>query len=79
MEEALRTGHDKLNTELARMSQRKLQLEVELARLVNAIGEGQPSQSFMTAIGERERELQAITNKLLEPGPGSPALATVFE
>lgn len=25
----------------------------------------------MTAIGERERELQAITNKLLEPGPGS--------
>jgi hypothetical protein len=33
--------------------------------------EGQPSQSFMTAIGERERELQAITNKLIEPGPGS--------
>jgi hypothetical protein len=25
----------------------------------------------MTAIGERERELQAITNKLLVPGPGS--------
>ena len=25
----------------------------------------------MTAIGERERELQAITNKLLEPGPGT--------
>jgi hypothetical protein len=37
----------------------------------NAIAEGQPSQSFMTAIGERERELQAITNKLLQPVPGS--------
>jgi len=71
MEEALRKGHEKLNAELERMRQRKLQLESELARLVNAIAEGQPSQSFMTAIGERERELQAITNKLLEPGPGS--------
>lgn len=40
-------------------------------RLVNAIAEGQPSQSFMTAIGQRERDLQAITNKLFEPGPGS--------
>jgi len=28
-------------------------------------------QSFMAAIGERERELKAITSKLLEPGPGS--------
>jgi hypothetical protein len=53
------------------MRQRKLQLEAELTRLVNAIAEGQPSQSFMEAINERERELQAITNKLLEPGPGT--------
>jgi hypothetical protein len=71
MEEALRKGHEKLKAELERMRQRKLQLEAELARLVNAIAEGQPSQSFMTAIGEREKELQAITNKLVEPGPGS--------
>jgi site-specific DNA recombinase len=71
MEEALRKGHEKLNVELERMRQRKLQLEAELARLVNAIAEGQPSQSFMAAIGQRERELQAIRNKLLEPGPGS--------
>jgi site-specific DNA recombinase len=71
MEEALRKGHEKLNAELERMRQRKLQLEAELARLVNAIAEGQPSQGFMTAIGERERELQTITYKLLEPGPGS--------
>ena len=71
MEQALRQGHEKLNAELERMRQRKHQLETELARLVNAIAEGKPSQSFMAAIGERERELQTITNKLLEPGPGS--------
>jgi hypothetical protein len=53
------------------MRQRKLQLEAKLAPLVNAIAEGQPSQSFMAANGERERELQAITNKLPEAGPGS--------
>jgi hypothetical protein len=32
---------------------------------------GKPSQSLMTAIGERESELRAITNRLVEPGPGS--------
>jgi len=63
-------GHKKLNAELERIRQGKHQLEAELARLVNAIAEGQPSQSF-TAIAERQRELQTITNKLLEPVPGS--------
>jgi cell division protein FtsB len=56
MEQALRDGHEKLNAELERMRQRKQQLEAELARLVNAIAEGQPSQAFMAAIGKRERE-----------------------
>jgi hypothetical protein len=71
MEEALSKGHEKLNAELERMRQRKMHLEAELVRLVNAIAEGQPSQSFMTAIEERERELQTITDKLIEPGSGS--------
>jgi len=71
MEEALRKDHEKLNAELEGMRQRKLQLEAEFVRLVNAIAEGQPSQSFITAIGERERELRVITNKLLEPEPGA--------
>ena len=71
MKEALRKGHEKLDAELERMRQRKQQLEAELARLVNAIAEGQSSKCIMEAISERERELQAITNKLLEPGPGS--------
>jgi hypothetical protein len=33
--------------------------------------QGQQSQSIMNAIGEREKELRAITDKLLEPAPGS--------
>jgi hypothetical protein len=33
--------------------------------------EGQPSQSLMAAIADRERELREITDKLLEPRPGS--------
>jgi hypothetical protein len=37
----LRKGHEKPNVELERMRQRKLHLEAELARLVNAIAEGQ--------------------------------------
>ena len=47
------------------------QIEAEIARLVQAIAEGQPSQSLMTAIGERERELRTITDRLLEPKPDS--------
>jgi hypothetical protein len=44
---------------------------VTIARLVQAIAGGQGSLSIMAAIGERERELRDITDKLLEPRPGS--------
>ena len=71
MERALRERFDRLETELQRMRERKRQVELEIARLVQAIADGQPSQSLMTAIGERERELSAITDRLLEPRPGS--------
>jgi hypothetical protein len=69
MEQALREGHEDLDAELERMRKRKQQIESEIARLIKAIADRQPSQSLMTAIGERE--LRAITNKLLEPGQGS--------
>jgi hypothetical protein len=39
--------------------------------LVQTIAEGQPSQSLKAAIGDRERELREITDKLLEPRPSS--------
>jgi len=71
MGQALRQGHEELNAELARTRHRKQQIECEIKRLVDAIAQGQASQSFMAAIGERETELRAVTNRLLEPGPGS--------
>ncbi len=60
-----------LDAELARMRQRKQELDLELKRLTDSIAQGQQSQSIMNAIGEREKELRAITDKLLEPAPGS--------
>ena len=71
MGQALRQGHEELNAELARTRHRQQQIECEIKRLVDAIAQGQASQSFMAAIGERETELRAVTNRLLEPGPGS--------
>jgi hypothetical protein len=62
---------DSLNTELEQTRQRKRGIEEELDRLVRAIAEGQPSKSLMSAIGEREKELRSITDRLLEPGPDS--------
>ncbi|HWY42925.1 MAG TPA: hypothetical protein VNX66_05480 [Candidatus Sulfotelmatobacter sp.] len=70
LEEALREEHRHLDTELLRLRDRKRVVEGEIGRLVEAIAEGQPSKSLTTAIAERERELKAITDRLLEPGPG---------
>ncbi len=71
MEEALRKRFADLDAELGHLRQRKQQIEAEIARLVQAIADGQPSQSIMAAIGERERALRGITDKLREPRPGS--------
>lgn len=71
MKRALRQKLDGLETQLQRVRERKRQVELEIARLVQAIAKGQPSHSVMPAIRERERELRAITYKLLEPRPDS--------
>jgi hypothetical protein len=71
MEEALSEQYASLDAELARMRHRKQELDLELKRLTDSIAQGQQSQSIMNAIGEREKELRAITDKLLEPAPGS--------
>jgi hypothetical protein len=71
MEEALTEQYASLDAELARMRHRKQELDLELKRLTDSIAQGQQSQSIMNAIGEREKELRAITDKLLEPVPGS--------
>ena len=71
MEEALNAQYAGLDAELARMRQRKQELDLELQRLTDSLVQGQQSQSIMKAIGEREKELRFITDKLLEPAPGS--------
>jgi predicted nucleic acid-binding Zn-ribbon protein len=47
MQEALKESHERLNAELRRMRERKLQLETELTRLADAIAKGQQSQTLM--------------------------------
>jgi hypothetical protein len=59
------------NDELAELKARKRELECEIERLIHAIAMGEESQLFTAAIGGRERDLQSITNKLLEPHPKS--------
>ena len=71
MEEALSAQYAGLDAELARMRERKKELDLELKRLTDSIAQGEQSQSIMNAISEREKELCAITDKLLEPAPGS--------
>ena len=67
----MREQFEKIDVDLERMRQRKHQIELEIARLVQAIADGQGSQSLMAAIGEREKELRDITDRLLEPQPES--------
>lgn len=54
MEEALRKRFEEVDAELANLRQRKQHIEGELARLVQAIADGQPSQSIPWAQSENE-------------------------
>jgi len=67
MEEVLSAQFAGIDAELARLRQRKQQIETEIARWIRAIAEGQASQSIMAAIGKHEEELRSITDKLLTP------------
>ena len=60
-----------LDSELENMRERKRQIETETARLVEAVASGQAPPSVMAAIAERDQELRRITDRLLEPRPGS--------
>jgi site-specific DNA recombinase len=60
-----------LDEGLSKMHERKHQLETEIARLVKALADGNGTQSVTSAIGEREKELRAITDSLLERHPNS--------
>jgi hypothetical protein len=71
LEEALQEQFQILDAELRELKQRRQQVEAEIDRLVQAIADGQTSRSLMVAIAERETELKTITDRLLEPRPGS--------
>ena len=71
MEEALSERHADIDKELARMRVRKAQLEAELKGLVDAIAAGVSPHSVSAGIDEREKELQGITDSLLEARPGT--------
>jgi site-specific DNA recombinase len=71
MQETLDAQFAGIDEELARLRQRKQKIELEISHYVRAIGDGDLSRSLTVAIAEREKELQKITDKLLEPRPGS--------
>jgi site-specific DNA recombinase len=71
MQETLGAEFAGIDAELARLRARKAQLQAELKGLVDAIAAGVSPQSVSAGITERENELRAITDRLLEPGPGS--------
>lgn len=71
MKTELERRFNELDDTLSQMRERKQQLETEIARLIRAIADGSGSESIMAAIGERERELKAITDDFLERRPTS--------
>ncbi len=71
MKSELEGRFTELDESLSKMRERKHQLETEIARLVKSIADGNGTQSLTLAIGEREREMRAITDSLLEQHPNS--------
>ena len=71
LEEELKKRFAALDSQLEQSCQRKKKVEAEIDRLTQAIADGHSSQSILAAIGEREKELREITDKLLERRPGS--------
>ena len=71
MEEVLSAQFAGIDAELACLRHRKQALDSELKHLTDALAQGRQSQSIMGAIGDREDELRSITDRLLEPRPGS--------
>ena len=67
----LKVGPGKVSGDLAKMRQRKRELEVELTRYAEAIGSGGNMPALIEAMKNRQAELDAITNKLLSSEPGS--------
>jgi hypothetical protein len=71
LQEELRERSDAFSTELKAMRDEKHKIEAELNRLVEVIASGSASPAVMAAINQREARIREITNRVIEPGPGS--------
>ena len=71
LQEGIERSFSELDGELEALRDRKLELEIEISRLVRALAAGHAPVSITSAIGEREDELKAITDKLLGLRPSS--------
>jgi chromosome segregation ATPase len=60
-----------MSNDLAGLRRRKEQLEGEIQHFADAIARGGPLDSLVQQIAEREKELKAITNRLLSVSPAS--------
>jgi chromosome segregation ATPase len=71
LRDELRKRHEDLNAELSELREEKRSIEAKLKNLVDTIETKTASPTVMARIAEHEARIQAITNKLLEPGPES--------
>jgi site-specific DNA recombinase len=60
-----------MGNEMSRMEDRKRELVGELANLTKALASGQFSPTIMTAIAEREKEIEAITDRVVSSSEDS--------
>jgi site-specific DNA recombinase len=67
----LRAALGGLSEEMARMREQKAKLESEIANLTAAVAAAGHSPALLSALAEREGELQVITDRLLSEGKGS--------
>jgi site-specific DNA recombinase len=67
----LRAALSNVSAELDHMREQKAKLEGELANLTAAVAERGHSNALLSAIAQREVQLQEITDKLLSAGKGS--------
>ena len=67
----LRTALAGLSGDVADLRRKKERLESEIQRFADAIGRGGPLDSLVQEIAKREKELKAITNRLLSTGENS--------
>ena len=71
LQEELEQRHALIDAERQRLREEKMRIDGELTRLVDSIAAGSGSPAIMAAISARESRLRAITDQLIEPGPGS--------